>query len=384
MNRYALLSQVWPVDSQVPVSGSSVQVYHVGQELARRGRPTLVTLSAHPGFANVQEGNLKVVSLPPPGRGLTGMLFTSWMKDMFNVLEDFQPSVVYQRGKLPESVVAARYAQRTDAKFVWLSNSNNTGQRWKFVRKRMAKKGRHLRFLPLLVDAFIGDVIIEQAIKRADVVIAQTERQKETIKKSFGQNSILLGSGHEIPEFRQKNNRIPKVLWLANLTPVKQPQLFAKLANSLKDENSRFIMAGRADNEPLLSQVKKHVRGLNNFSYVGGVSLAEANALFDEADLFVCTSWPGAEGLPNTFIQACVHGVPIISLGNDPDSMIEKHGIGAAVDSFDELVRTVRLWIKDGRLRSRAGDTAYSYAQRHLGIDQVVDKLEEAIVRPTK
>ena len=35
MNRYALLSQVWPVDSQVPFSGSSVQVYHVARELAR-------------------------------------------------------------------------------------------------------------------------------------------------------------------------------------------------------------------------------------------------------------------------------------------------------------------------------------------------------------
>lgn len=374
--RFAFLSQTWPENSRTTISGSSVQVYYIAKELASRVYPVLVILSSESKGSYIYEDNLTVASVPAVG-GPPFLIKSPWLKKVRHALKQFKPDVIYQRGKLPETIAAATFARASGACFIWLSNSDKSPERWKWVKKRWARRREVLRLVPRLADAFLTDVVIEKSMKNADIVIAQNENQKEELKKNFGLNSNIINSGHPIPPFKEKSNTIPKVLWLANFTHVKRPLLFAELARELKELQVKFIMAGNSNDRELLQKVLTITKKNNNFSYLGDVSLSEGNALMDKADIFVLTS--EYEGLPNTFVQACIHGVPTITLVKDPRFEIRKYNVGVVAETFYEMKDTLRLWVQDTELRENEGRRAYELAKSEFDIKTNVDRLIEVI-----
>lgn len=377
MLKFAFLSQAWPEDDNINISGSSVQVYFIAKELAKRGYPVLVILTAHSGYEYVQ-GKLQVCSIQTSLK-LRNQLSKKWLNNIVDILNNFQPDIVYQRGKLPESVAVSIYKQRTNTCFIWLSNSDNSGENWKYVKKRWNKRDQYqLSILPRLIEALYADSKIEKAIKLSDIVIAQTKHQQITIKNNFHMDSILLGSGHPIPKFKKKLiDKKVTILWLANLTPVKQPHLFAELAFKLQHLNADFIMAGKPLSLELLNKVKKITLSMPNFHYVGGVGLNKCNQLLQNTDIFVCTSQ--YEGLPNTFIQAFKHGIPVLSLKNDPDNIIRDHNLGAVSKNKKELAHQVIKFVQNQTLRQQTSQIVYDYAQKYYNIETIVDQLLDII-----
>ena len=374
MKRFAFLSQAWPGDPNVHIAGSSVQVYYIALELACRGYPVLVLLTDHPGF-RYSDNNLQVISVDN-GKHLRTQLRPVNLQKILDILRDFQPDIIYQRGKLPESVAAAIYKKKYGSQFIWLSNADNSGERWKFVSKRLKKRKLYgAGLFPRLIEAGYADLRIERAIQCADLIISQTVRQQQDLKQHFHLEARVLGSGHPIPPLAPKNNPRPKVLWLANLTPMKQPIIFARLAAQMYDDDAEFIMAGKAPNPDILKQVLDIGGALPNFKYLGGVGLEEGNRLFKESDIFVSTSLPKNEGLPNTFIQAFIHGVPVLSLNHDPDQVITDHKLGAVVSQPETLIQELHRFIDDTSLRRQTGHNAYQYALRHYNIHNLVDEL---------
>lgn len=377
--RWALLSQVWVDDPSVVVSGSNVQVYYLAQELARRGEEVLVLLSGHSTAWERTEGTLTVVSLPAVGKGLRGWFHPRWMRRAEDILRAFAPEVLYQRGKLPESVLAARYSHRHDTLFVWCSNADNSAVRWKFVRKRLRYRRSPWWLLPArLLEAAVADVAIERAICSAGLVLAQTRHQQQTLHALLGKEPQLLGSGHPLPSPPgERPESPPIVLWLANLTPMKQPLVFLRLAHRLQHCHAHFLMAGAAPNEELRRVVDDAGRRLVNFSYYGPVPFSETAQLFARASLFVLTS--EFEGLPNTLIQACLHGVPTVSLQNDPDGLIRTHTIGEVVEDELTLAAAVERWLSEPQRRRDAGQRAYELARSRFDIRRIVDRLCELV-----
>ncbi len=372
MKRFAFLSQVWPDDEKISISGSSVQVYYISKELAKRGYPVLVLLSAHP-YYHFNNGNLAVESIGIK-KGLRYQINPFWLRKVNKLLKSFEPDIIYQRGKLPETIAAAKYVQKSNAKFIWLSNSDKSPEHWKFVRKRWSKRKLYkYSLLPRLLEAFCSDILIEKSIKRANIVIAQTAFQKKQLKEKFYLDSHILGSGHPIPQYIQKKYSIPKILWLANLTPVKQPQIFAHLVKNLRNLNAEFIMAGDAPDKNILSKIMQICEGVYNFKYLGRVELKDSDELYKNAAVFVSTSI--YEGLPNTFIQSFLHSTPVISLHNDPDQIIKENNLGAVASSFEQLEELVKIWIQNKELREKAGKNAYEYAKNNCDIKKTTDSL---------
>jgi glycosyltransferase involved in cell wall biosynthesis len=376
--RWALLSQVWVEEAEGTVTGSSVQVYYLAQELVRRGEEVLVLLSGHRRAWERTEGRLRLVSLPAYSAGLWGWLQPRWQRDAEAVLRAFRPDVVYQRGKLPETVLAARYVQRSRAVFVWSSNADNSAYRWKYVRKRLRWRRRPWWMLPLrLAEAAVADLLIERALQRAHLLLAQTHHQQRTLELVLKRKAHLVGSGHPLPPPPRSKPSPPAVLWLANVTPMKRPHLFVRLARALQGSGAHFLMAGAAPDRHLLEAVLQDADGLPNFRYVGAVPFLQTAELFAQASLFVLTS--EFEGLPNTLIQACLHGVPVISLRNDPDGILSRYGVGEVVADEHALVRSVASWLADEERRHRAAERAYQLACERFDIARVVGQLMELV-----
>ena len=61
---------------------------------------------------------------------------------------------------------------------------------------------------------------------------------------------------------------------------------------------------------------------------------ADSGALFDRAKIFLNTS--SIEGFPNTFLQAWIRGVPVVTFF-DPDSLVQRLQLGTVANSVDEM-----------------------------------------------
>jgi glycosyltransferase involved in cell wall biosynthesis len=98
--------------------------------------------------------------------------------------------------------------------------------------------------------------------------------------------------------------------------------------------------------------------------YVGQKTLAEVNELLARAHVLVNTS--EHEGFPNTFIQAWMREVPVVSLRIDPDGVLGREGIGVLAQTEEQLVEAVRILVTDPAKRAAYGVRARQHAMlRH-------------------
>jgi glycosyltransferase involved in cell wall biosynthesis len=96
---------------------------------------------------------------------------------------------------------------------------------------------------------------------------------------------------------------------------------------------------------------------VQNLEYVGQLSLEEVNVWLARSSIFVNTSLP-REGFPNTFIQAWLRSVPVVSLNFDPDDINTTQDIGFLSKTSDNLERDVRVLVSSEQTRLEMGARA--------------------------
>ena len=213
-------------------------------------------------------------------------------------------------------------------------------------------------------------------IKLADTVIAQTKFQRKMLKENFSRYSIIIKNA-----FPLSNQTIPEkftppiVLWVSTIRKIKQPELFLNLAEAIP-EGSFQMVGGAEDNNPALyDNIKEKAYRIPNLHFVGFVPFHEIDKYFEQASIFVNTS--EYEGFPNTFIQAWMHYVPVVSLNVDPDALICKNKMGLHSKKFDQLVEGVKTLLKDKQLREEMSKNARQYVEREHDIKKIVKKYAE-------
>jgi glycosyltransferase involved in cell wall biosynthesis len=152
----------------------------------------------------------------------------------------------------------------------------------------------------------------------------------------------------------------PTVVWIANLKPVKRPEIFMRLAARLRDvAGAQFIIAGEAPSGPKhsrwLEEFQRAVAATPNLTFLGRQTQDQVNQLLARAWLLVNTS--AYEGFPNTFIQAWQRDAVVVSLEVNPDRLLDGESIGVHAGNEDRLVQSVQRLLTDASLRA-------SYAQR--------------------
>ena len=101
----------------------------------------------------------------------------------------------------------------------------------------------------------------------------------------------------------------------------------------------------------------------------------DVGRFFEEAKLFVNTST--YEGFPNTFVQAAMQAVPILSWSVDPDGVLARHGIGVcAGESFERLVAQAEQLCAEEPRRADMGRRARDYAREYHDLHRSVGELK--------
>jgi glycosyltransferase involved in cell wall biosynthesis len=100
---------------------------------------------------------------------------------------------------------------------------------------------------------------------------------------------------------------------------------------------------------------------LPNVNMLGAVRYRDSGPLFDRAKIFLNTS--AIEGFPNTFLQAWIRGIPVVTFF-DPDGLVQRLPLGRVANSVDEMREAIRGLMEIDVDRQLLGRRAREFAQR--------------------
>ena len=200
-------------------------------------------------------------------------------------------------------------------------------------------------------------------LRRADMVAAQTQFQAQMLRENHGIESVTLNMMVEPPRNGMQGEKDIDVLWVSNLRALKRPELALELARQLPDV--KFSLAGgpMPGGDTYFEDVCAAAARLPNVTMHGAVRYADSGLLFDRARIFLNTS--SIEGFPNTFLQAWIRGVPVVSFF-DPDSLVQRLQLGHIANSVDEMREAIRSLLEDDSERQLTGRRAREFATREF------------------
>lgn len=195
-------------------------------------------------------------------------------------------------------------------------------------------------------------------LKRAGLISVQSEVQQQLLSDNYGLPSVVVDMAAEIPPSAPEEARDIDVLWVNNFRQFKRPEIVLDIARAMPDTS--FVMIGgpmRTD-PGLFEQIEEEARNIKNLNFVGPVPYSEVNSYFSRAKVFLNTS--DSEGFPNSFLQAWVRCVPVVSYF-DPDGFIERHGLGSSPDTQNDFVPALSEFLEDGAKRRKVGSRARQF-----------------------
>jgi glycosyltransferase involved in cell wall biosynthesis len=279
---------------------------------------------------------------------------------IYRTLKHISPEILYQNVGCAYTGIAAMYAKRNGAKLIWHIASDID------LKPELAGNNLKSRFIKSL-DRFI----LDYGIRNASLIAGQTQYQSMILEKKFGRKcDAFIPIGHPFPEHQTKKSEKVTVLWIAGVKPLKQPEIFVKLAQEINSSaDARFVMIGHPINGEWFQRLTDAINTVPNLTYIGGVSQSEVNRRLEEGHILVSTSQ--YEGFSNTFVQAWMRQVPVVSLNADPDNTLVREGLGFNSHTFERLSRDVKLLIENRELREKMGKKARQYAHENHSVEKM-------------
>ncbi len=212
--------------------------------------------------------------------------------------------------------------------------------------------------------------LYEYGLRRAAVILAQSVRQQALMESNYGLDSSIAYMLVDGPE-RQLSlaERDISLLWVSNIRQLKRPEAFIELARRLDPLTASMIGGAQAWAHNFYQQTRANAASVANLTFHGRLPYRVTNQFLERARLFVNTS--EIEGFPNTFLQAWIRGVPVISFF-DPDDVIRREGLGCAVSSLDEMTRAAHHLSTDSQAWLEVSARCRAYVARHYGEDQIL------------
>ena len=288
----------------------------------------------------------------PKGLRRYGEILDSW--DLLRLLREIAPDVIYQRVGCAYTGVAAYYAKTHGKRCVWHVASD---------ADVMPFDGRLSRNIAL---RYADKLMLEYGLRNADAIVTQTKQQAEYLWRYYRRRADATIPNYHPPATSRRDKKGPiKIVWVANVKTLKRPELFIRLAKEFAGLHGvEFIMIGKPMGRPdWCSEVMEQAAQTGNLSYLGEQPQETVNRVLAGGHVLVNTSTH--EGFPNTFIQAWLHEVPVLSLCVNPDGVFDDRKIGVCAGSYESLKRNLAELIANDALRETMGKQARKHAQVH-------------------
>lgn len=218
--------------------------------------------------------------------------------------------------------------------------------------------------------------IYDYGLRRAHLISAQSENQQQALNDNYGLPSIVVDMAAEIPELDPALERDIDVLWVNNFRGFKRPELLVEIAKNMPDVSFAMIGGQMRGFEELFQSVEEAAKEVDNLQFIGAVPYSEVNSYFARSKLFLNTS--DSEGFPNSFLQAWVRQVPVVSYF-DPDGLIESKGLGISVNSQNDFEEALSKLLEDSSERQQMGDRARQFVIDRYSSQAIAREYERLI-----
>jgi len=355
------------------IGGSEIQSYLYAKEFSKRGW-RVIFLSP-----NKKEKRYKF-----DNKGIEVVLYNTSKIFIINwLIELWQfyrcgADVYYYRNNRYHLGLIRLVCKMNRARYIWAVMSDAFCSRDAAVKKAVLDIKKYKGFLKFI---FIAKLKIESrlfraGVKNSDLIIVQNSRQKQIVKKEFGQKSVKIYNSHPLGIYAKKREN--NILYIGSLKSIKRPKLFCKLAQSLNKRDYNFIMIGGiryqgTEKDEMLEIIKQ-----SNVDYIGEQDLDEVNSILSTSKLYINTS--EVEGFPNTFIQSWSYGVPVLSFKVNPDGLLTDKKLGKVCNDNIDLAKMIIEELMDNKkIWKSLSERCYNYSKEQFNIVKSVDKIEEAL-----
>lgn len=347
------------------IAGEGVQQTLLAKAFARRGCDVrMVTWDLGQPDGAEWDG-IRVFKAYPPQAGmpLVRFLHPRW-SGLWSALERADAELYYTSCAGMHVGLLALFCRRHGRRFVYRSASDTD-----------CDPAR------LLIRYRRDRALYEYGLRRAGAILVQSVWQKRTLARHYGLAGRVAGMLVAPPA--PPAARDIDVLWVSNLRGVKRPDRVLELARSLPQLHVHMVGGPLPGEEALYRQTAQAAAALPNVTFHGRVAYHDAPALFARARVFLNTS--DVEGFPNSYLQAWVHGVPVVTL-IDPDHLIQRDGLGAAAKVPAALAGALRGLLEDPTAWRQAHERCLAYMARKHGEERVLAPylaaFEDALHRP--
>jgi len=209
--------------------------------------------------------------------------------------------------------------------------------------------------------------LYEYGLRRADAILVQSAFQAQTLLRSYGLHGRIAGMLVESSPVTATPDI--DVLWLGNIRKVKRPDRVLELADQLTDIQFHLAGGPLPGEEALYDEVRSAAATRANITFHGPLTYWAANEMCGRAKLLLNTS--DVEGFPNTYLQAWIRGVPVVTL-IDPDHVIAREGLGAAAGSPAELPGMIKALLGNPPAYQQARERCTRFMAREFAEDKIL------------
>ena len=343
------------------VGGAELRQVLIGKELAKRGYS---------------------ISFITYGDGVENANF---LINDINIIQSY-PYICVQKLSLYKKMRKIYKCLKNAASDIYIHSSGSAGfvslycfiHRIKFIYWVASDKNVLLEGVAKKTSLYIK-IALYLDIKLADLVITQNNFQKEIVERKFKKSCVLIKNpitiSDEIFKTNKNKNLDNIILWVGKIMDIKRPELFLKLAETLPQYKFKMI-GGLNDQEPeLYSEIKEKSNKLSNLEFLGFIPHHEIQKYYEEATILVNTS--KVEGFPNTFLEAWLNCIPVVSLNVDPDEIICEYKLGFHSKTLNQLIEDVRLLSNDCEFMSELGMNGRSYVETNHNVKNIVNSLQK-------
>lgn len=286
-----------------------------------------------------------------------------YKKQINRLLNEIKPDIIYTRMFSSWSGIASIYAKSNSIQHIYAIASDQD--------LRVFDKANS--FLKLL--DFFERKYVKQAFKLASVILTQNQYQQTNLQEKFEREGVLIQQAAELceEELILKEESPYTVVWIANLKKVKRPEYFIEVVRALKDEKCiEFKMIGRGI-ELYSDLIKNAENTIPNFEYLGELKNSEVNDILCKAHILVNTS--DYEGFSNTFVQAWMRKVVVISMNSNPDNILTEQKIGFVCPTGKDMITKIKELVLHSEYLSSLGNKAFSYARENHSTNKNLQKI---------
>ena len=348
--------------------GAELQTFQIASELKNTHDIFFISIDDRNKKESILHENGFTIYLLPK-KNLTRKIFKHnefmYFSAVKRILAEIKPNIIYQR--------CANY-------FTWIAHKLQPVYKYRFIYH--CANDLEVSALPQNISLrgffnLIEKIIIRRSWRTADCIYVQNDYQYAGFKSLFPESNIKLIYNFSYPpriDVVKKYEEL-RVVWVANIKPVKNPQAFLRIAKACSHLSQvKFIMIGKAGEEDLMNEINSLMESQPNFEYVGYKDNGYINNLLQSAHLLVNTSYK--EGFSNVFVQSWFRGVPVLSLYSDPDHIISKNGLGLIANgNEDRIVDFIIQYASTNEYRTELADRVVTFANNTLSSSTVLPRI---------